>query len=202
MKVVHVLKRIETIDQDVKELRKLEKTVKGNKTFTTPIIMSIEKQINIMLGERIKLLDLKIDNPPAELTQQKEDSDEIKSGSTAENDEPKTDQSSTSSRVKVKTGSKKTVQKKAVSEDMDDDFDIPLMLTQDQIDAKISSFRKDNPVKEHKPSTDDGDSKQNNSDGIKLLDIALEKGTLDKKDIEKPRDRKIRFFRDNIPSSD
>jgi len=202
MKVVHVLKRIETIDQDVKELRKLEKTVKGNKTFTTPIIMSIEKQINIILGERIKLLDLKIDNPPAELKQQKQESEEIKSETSAENDELKTEKSSAPSRVKIKTGSKKTSRKKTVSEDMDDDFDIPMMLTQDQIDAKISSFRKDNPVKEQKPSTDDSDSKLNNSDGIKLLDIALEKGTLDKKDIEKPRDRKIRFFRDNIPSSD
>ena len=64
MKVVHVLKKIELIDSDIKDLRKMEKSLQRNKSFTTPIYLSIEKQINILLGERIKLLELKIDNPP------------------------------------------------------------------------------------------------------------------------------------------
>ncbi|TAL37909.1 MAG: hypothetical protein EPN93_05410, partial [Spirochaetes bacterium] len=64
MKVVHVLKRIELIDNDIKELRKMEKSLQRNKTFTTPIYLSIEKQINILLGERVKLFELQIANPP------------------------------------------------------------------------------------------------------------------------------------------
>lgn len=64
MRVIHILKKIETIDNDIKELRKLEKTLTREKSFTTPIYMTIEKQINIMLDERIKLLNQKIENPP------------------------------------------------------------------------------------------------------------------------------------------
>ena len=67
MKVVHVLKRLETIDEDINDLRKLEKQITRNKSFTSPIYITIEKQINILLGERIKLLDLRIENPPAEM---------------------------------------------------------------------------------------------------------------------------------------
>ena len=67
MKVVHVIKRVETIDNDIKELRKLEKSLSRDKSFSTPIYMTIEKQINILLGERIKLLDLRISNPPENL---------------------------------------------------------------------------------------------------------------------------------------
>ena len=72
MKVVHVLKRIETIDNDIKELRKLEKSIAKDKSFTTPIYMTIEKQINILLSERIKLLELKIANPPENLLSDEE----------------------------------------------------------------------------------------------------------------------------------
>jgi len=68
MKVVHVIKRLETIDNDIKELRKLEKTIARDKSFTTPIFMTIEKQINILLGERIKMLELQILNPPESFT--------------------------------------------------------------------------------------------------------------------------------------
>lgn len=69
MKVVHILKRIETIDNDIKELRKLEKSIARDKSFTTPIYMTIEKQINILLDERNKLLGLSILNPRHTLLQ-------------------------------------------------------------------------------------------------------------------------------------
>lgn len=64
MKVAHVVKRIEMIDDDIKQLRKLETQIKKGKTYSDPIKISIEKQINILLAERIKFLDLKIANPP------------------------------------------------------------------------------------------------------------------------------------------
>ena len=67
MKVIHVLKKIEALDQDIKELRKLEKSLERNKAFTAPIFMTIEKQINILLADRIKMLKLDIKNPPQSL---------------------------------------------------------------------------------------------------------------------------------------
>lgn len=201
MKVVHVLKRIEIIDQDIKELKKLEKTVKGNKSFTTPIIMSIEKQINIILGERIKLLEMRIDNPPAgfqnELDGQDQDSELEK---ITINDTDTTKQSSEktgSSRVKIKGKSEKASPKiKKSTQDLDDDDFVIPMLTQSQIDEKISSMKKD--VKNEAKTQDNTDGY--NSDSVKLLDIALEKGTIDKSENPKQKDRKIRFFRDNFPT--
>ncbi len=70
MKVIHIIKKIEAVDDDIRELRKLEKSLTRDKSFSTPIYMSIEKQINILLGDRIKLLELKIANPPADLVKE------------------------------------------------------------------------------------------------------------------------------------
>ncbi|HEY1406111.1 MAG TPA: hypothetical protein VF857_05830, partial [Spirochaetota bacterium] len=70
MKVIHVLKKIEQVDDDIKELRKMEKALQRNKSFSNPIYMTIEKQINILLGERIKLLELSIANPPEHLAKE------------------------------------------------------------------------------------------------------------------------------------
>lgn len=222
MKVVHVLKKIETIDQDIKELRKLEKSVKGNKTFTTPIIMSIEKQINLLLGDRIKLLELKIDNPPESLISDKYNEDENYSETEGEKlSKEKEDEkpaAKRSSRVKIKEKSGKTAKsskpsaktKKAKNvpapepeEDTDDYDDVP-MLTQDSIDEKISSLRKEEPAQPEtstkEQTEEDVQSSESDSDSIKLLDIALEKGNLEKKDQDKPKEKKIRFFRDNFPA--
>jgi len=181
MKVVHVLKKIENIDKDIKELRKLEKSVKRNKSFTTPIFMSIEKQINILLGDRIKLLELRIEKPPEQFT--KTIVDEIPE-------------------KKPILPSKKEARKKIKKEpqkagrDIDDD-DMP-MLTQDLIDAKISKISSERKKKEQsvssKPDTD-----VTNDNNVKLLDIALEKGKIEKEDVQKEKDKKVKFFRDNFP---
>jgi hypothetical protein len=157
MKVVHVIKRIETIDNDIKELKKLEKSVAANKSFSTPIYMSIEKQINILLGERIKLLELQIDTPPKEFQEAIEGkpSEKIKEKS-----------------KKASIARKKSVSKAAKKLAETDDDDIP-MLTQDQIDAKFAH--------------------QSNDDSRKVLDEALETGTIERKD------KKVKFFRENFP---
>ena len=220
MKVVHVLKKIETIDQDVKELRKLEKAVKGNKAFTTPIIMSIEKQINILLGDRIKLLELKIENPPESMFKDmpEETDDEVKDEKDPAKEKPV---KKSPSRVKIKEGNDKPGKKaksakgkakaapktaKAKSGDLppddDDSFNIPI-LTQEGIDAKIARLEKE---REEEKAAGTGsraeisDSPDFESESVKLLDIALEKGSLGKNDSEKPKDKKIRFFRDNFPA--
>ncbi len=182
MKVVHVIKKIETIDEDIKELKKLEKYVQKNKSFTNPIYMSIEKQINILLGERIKLLDLKIDNPPEEYREL----DEEKPA------EPKKTKPKKTTKSKKKKSQAKPKETKKEPEDIDE---IP-MLTQDKIDARINAIESDT---SGTVDDDTHDKDTENDDNVKLLDLALEKGNLDKKDETRERDKKVKFFRDNFP---
>ncbi len=175
MKVIHVLKRIEMIDQDIRELRKLEKSLQRNKSFTQPIFITIEKQINILLGERIKLLELKIANPPANLQPEEEEVGETLIA------EPK-----------KKTGKKKepkdTKIKDTAVELEEQEFS---MLTQDDIDKRIAKLQGD----EDKAKKEDDDT------AVKLLDIALEKGTINKQEVETQK-KKIRFFKDNFPGGE
>ena len=176
MKVIHVLKRIEMIDQDIRELRKLEKSLQRNKSFTQPIFITIEKQINILLGERIKLLELKIANPPANLQPEEEEVSEALIA------EPK----------------KKATKKKEPKENKIKDTAVELeeqefsMLTQDDIDKKIAKLQQDD---EDKAKKDEDDT------AVKLLDIALEKGTINKQEVETQK-KKIRFFKDNFPGGE
>ncbi len=195
MKVVHVLKKIELIDSDIKDLRKMEKSLQRNKSFTTPIYLSIEKQINILLGERIKMLELKIDNPPEYMVE----AIEGKKVETVE-EEP-----SGPAVGKKKAALAKPRQKPAKRRDRSDDIDpddVPLM-TQDLIDRKIESIQKvsdDVPIRELLRPDDDDDEKPSD-ESIKLLDIALEKGTLAKGDADKDK-RKVKFFKDNFPGGE
>jgi|YNPMSStandDraft_1061717.scaffolds.fasta_scaffold02582_3 hypothetical protein len=182
MKVIHVLKRIEMIDQDIRELRKLEKSLQRNKSFTQPIFITIEKQINILLGERIKLLELKIANPPANLQPEEEDVGETLIA------EPK----------------KKTAKKKEPKENKMKETAVELeeqefsMLTQDDIDKKIAKLQQDD---EYKSKDDDKVKKEDDDTAVKLLDIALEKGTINKQEVETQK-KKIRFFKDNFPGGE
>lgn len=212
MKVVHVIKRVETIDNDVKELRKLEKSITRNKSFSTPIYMTIEKQINILLGERIKLLELTIANPPESLENEIE-------GDGSETEEPvfqsipepkKVTKPKAKAKAKTKKTTAKSTAKKKTIPDFDSDDDIP-MLTQDQIDAKFDSMARDtkpapkkttavkaeaSPEPEEITPTQEKDTA--GDDSIKLLDVALENGSLNNKVMEK--EKKVRFFRENFPS--
>lgn len=187
MKVVHIIKRIEMVDQDIKDLRKLEKSLTKNKSFTSPIYMSIEKQINILLGERIKLLELNIANPPKSLLE------EVKEAP-VEQDLNRTVKPSRE-KAKIK---KPKVKKTATLEEEQDDITI---LTQSIIDEKIKKIEE---AKEAETKIEKDIRKINSEEdltsdeNIKLLDVALEKGTLNKTEIDKEK-RKVRFFKDNFP---
>jgi len=207
MKVVHVLKRIETIDNDIKELRKLEKSIAKDKSFTTPIYITIEKQINILLSERIKLLELKIANPPENLLSDEEIEREKEPEPLPINTEKKKNKKAkplnkTSEEERSATSKIKEIPVSRPKREIivpDDEDDIP-MLTQDEIDAKFENLKgdaktnaqRDIELKEENLAEDSDDTH------VKLLDIALEKGTLSKKTIEK--EKKVRFFRENFPS--
>ncbi|MCL1865278.1 MAG: hypothetical protein FWF73_05645 [Spirochaetes bacterium] len=198
MKVVHVIKRIETIDNDIKELKKLEKSITRDKSFTTPIFMTIEKQINILLGERIKLLDLQILNPPAPLSSDDEDTEKIDNSPIHKVGEAKRSVKKTKPKTSEET---KTAQTSKRNITLPDDDEIP-MLTQDQIDKRfqaIESEEKLNFEKEEEVSKPFSELDTPLDDtSIKLLDVALEKGAINKKLLDK--EKKIRFFRENFPS--
>ena len=198
MKVVHVIKRVETIDNDIKELRKLEKTITRDKSFTTPIFMTIEKQINILLGERIKLLELEIANPPASFTAdiegEKEEEAETPSLIIPE---PKKIVKKAKPKEAEEVKPAPAVKRKIT---IPDDDEIP-MLTQDQIDARFSTIKSEEKVKSDEEAIRKSIPEEDtplDDNSIKLLDVALEKGSLNKKVMDK--EKKVRFFRENFPS--
>jgi hypothetical protein len=191
MKVVHVLKKIENIDDDIRELRKLEKSLARNKSFSTPIYMSIEKQINILLGDKIKMMELKIDNPPREFLEGIEEPP----AKPAVEEEVKKKQLKA---PKGKPAKAKAKKEREVKDDFLDDT-IPLM-TQDLIDQKIKNLE-GTLQKSPDARKDDTAAKKEGDDHIKLLDIALEKGTISKNDIENEK-KKVRFFKDNFPGGE
>ncbi len=198
MKVVHVLKKIENIDDDIRELRKLEKSLARNKSFSTPIYMSIEKQINILLGDKIKLMELRIDNPPKEFVDSDDDQAQAPSAKAPSDDAKK--KPTTSVRAKAgKEREKKASEAKKKTEAVDET--IPMM-TQDLIDQKFKSIE-GSLQKGKEPGNAEGDdvAEKGGDDHIKLLDIALEKGTISKNDIENEK-KKVRFFKDNFPGGE
>ncbi len=205
MKVVHVLKRIETIDNDIKDLKKLEKSISREKSFSTPIYMSIEQQINILLAERVKLFELQVSNPPDTLVQQIEGEEEDDSFKPLL---PSKTAKKSTKKSKKKTVSKKTVEQKPQldEEEEDEDDDLPFrMLTQDQIDNRISDMeaQKDEPAKKEQPVEEKApESEEEKTDeGIKLLDIALDKDSSKRKSATKEKKR-VRFFKDNFPGGE
>jgi hypothetical protein len=198
MKVVHVIKRIETIDNDIKELKKLEKSITRDKSFTTPIFLTIEKQINILLGERIKLLELQISNPPVPLSSDDEDAEKIDDSPIHKVGESKKNVKKPQTKT---VEEKKTVQAPKRKITLPDDDEIP-MLTQDQIDQRFEAIDNEDKLKFEKETEDSKPLNETDTPlddtSIKLLDVALEKGTLNKKLLDK--EKKIRFFRENFPS--
>ncbi|HRX14717.1 MAG TPA: hypothetical protein P5123_00220 [Spirochaetota bacterium] len=192
MKVVHVLKRIETIDQDIKELKKLEKSIASNKSFSTPIFISIEQQINLLLDERIKLFGLELANPPQSLLDAVgEEEEEFKPLLNTKT----TKKSAKKSSKKSSSAPKKNKQQPKESTD-DEDDDLPMrMLTQEQIDAKIDIMSS---VEEEKPGLG-LDKDKLNDDSVKLLDIALDKGRSSDENVLPKEKKRVRFFKDNFP---
>ncbi|HPJ14429.1 MAG TPA: hypothetical protein PLJ39_05065 [Spirochaetota bacterium] len=200
MKVIHVLKKIEALDQDIKELRKLEKSLERNKAFTAPIFMTIEKQINILLADRIKMLELDIKNPPQSLLNDIEEEPAVEEEAPAAlsfNKAPKKQNKPAQAKTAVKSKKESKTEKQDSFDDDMDDIPVPMM-TQDVIDKKFNEIKKENPKPVTASKNDDDEDTS-----VKLLDIALEKGTLDKGTVQHEKEkRRIRFFRDNFPGGE
>ena len=199
MKVIHVLKRIELIEEDIRDLKKMEKTLAKNKSFSTPIYMSIEKQINILLGEKIKLLELKIENPPENLRKEMGEQAPEPAPEPVKTEKPSKSAPAKKTKPKVLKGRKAPSPALVEAITIRETDDI-MLLTQDQIDMKIRNMEEKSRVMKDgaKPAEDRDDE---GDEHIKLLDIALEKGSLSKSDIETEK-KKVRFFKDNFPGKD
>lgn len=71
VKFVHVLKRLEILDRDIAELRALEDNLNERRSYSDSMRISVELQINHLLNERVKLMELRIENPPEYLIPEK-----------------------------------------------------------------------------------------------------------------------------------
>src|SRR5688572_27097682 len=76
VKLVHVLKRLEVLDRDIQELHLLASSLGQNRTYTDALKISVELQINNLLNERVKLMELRIENPPEHLVPAAKELDE------------------------------------------------------------------------------------------------------------------------------
>jgi hypothetical protein len=200
MKVIHIIKKIENVDEDIRELRKLEKSLAKDKSFSTPIYISIEKQINILLGDRIKLLELTIANPPANLVKDIEGTESVVTV------EKKAAKPAQPAKPVKKSKPKKERPSPMTAEELDEieEIDDIGILTQDLIDEKFARLKEEKDLNDkkhaftHHGKTDEEDT---NDESIKLLDVALENGSLNKTSLDKER-KKVRFFKDNFPGGD
>ena len=161
--------------------------------------MTIEKQINILLADRIKMLELDIKNPPQSLLNDIEEEPAVAEEAPAAlsfNKAPKKQNKPAQAKTAVKSKKESKTEKQDSFDDDMDDIPVPMM-TQDVIDKKFNEIKKENPKPVTASKNDDDDT------SVKLLDIALEKGTLDKGTVQHEKEkRRIRFFRDNFPGGE
>ena len=225
MKIISLLQKIERIDEEIKDLRKMERSLKKNKSFTAAIQKTIEKQLHILINQKEELLDLEVKNPPEYLVKEFDAELESKGNKSEKEDEKKKDLKD--SKIKKETSSEKEKPalkpegKKIKSEvdspslkptfDQADDFpkaraeEVTPILTQEQIDAKFATLRsqlekeknKTGELFSNKPANNE-DKKEEKPKDVKLLDSVLQNGAFERTKSEK--DRKIKFFRENFPS--
>jgi hypothetical protein len=161
--------------------------------------MTIEKQINILLADRIKMLELDIKNPPQSLLNDIEEEPVVEEEAPAAlsfNKTPKKQNKPAQPKPAVKPKKESKTEKHDSFDDDMDDIPVPMM-TQDVIDKKFNEIKKENPQPVTAVKNDEEDT------SVKLLDIALEKGTLDKGTVQHEKEkRRIRFFRDNFPGGE
>ncbi|TGK20743.1 adenosine deaminase [Leptospira fluminis] len=60
-----IFERIRILDRDVSELNRLKSRLPADRPYSSSLQISFDKQINNLLNERIRLLELEIDSPPA-----------------------------------------------------------------------------------------------------------------------------------------
>jgi hypothetical protein len=64
VKVIHLVKRVEQIDREIAELHHLVDGIDSGRSYRNTMKIAAEQQINNLVGEKVKLMELKIENPP------------------------------------------------------------------------------------------------------------------------------------------
>lgn len=64
VKVIHLIKRVEQIDREIAELHGLVDGIDNSRSYRNTMKIAAEQQINNLVGEKVKLMELKIENPP------------------------------------------------------------------------------------------------------------------------------------------
>jgi len=67
-KVIHLIKRVEQIEKEIQELHQIASSVAQDRSYRNALKIAAEQQINNLIGEKVKLMELKIENPPEFLT--------------------------------------------------------------------------------------------------------------------------------------
>ncbi|MDH4201034.1 MAG: hypothetical protein OEV66_11750 [Spirochaetia bacterium] len=62
LKFVHVMKRIETLQRDISEIHALAHEINPDRDYSIPVKISLEQQVNQLLNEKTKLMEVRIDN--------------------------------------------------------------------------------------------------------------------------------------------
>lgn len=78
VKVIHLVKRVEQIDREIAELHHLVDGIDNSRSYRNTMKIAAEQQINNLVGEKVKLMELKIENPPDFLTKHVFESEEKK----------------------------------------------------------------------------------------------------------------------------
>lgn len=78
VKVIHLIKRVEQIDKEIAELHGLVDGIDSARSYRNTLKIAAEQQINNLVGEKVKLMELKIENPPDFLTKHVYESTENK----------------------------------------------------------------------------------------------------------------------------
>lgn len=78
VKVIHLVKRVEQIDREIAELHHLVDGIDSGRSYRNTMKIAAEQQINNLVGEKVKLMELKIENPPDFLTKHVFESEEKK----------------------------------------------------------------------------------------------------------------------------
>jgi len=71
VKFVHVMKRIESLQRDIAEIQSLQQDINVDREYSIPVKISLEQQVNNLLNEKVKLMEVRIENAPEYFNQEK-----------------------------------------------------------------------------------------------------------------------------------
>jgi hypothetical protein len=74
VKFVHVMKRIESLERDISEIHTIAGEINSDRDYSTSLKISLEQQVNNLLNEKTRLMEVRIENAPDYLNPEKKKS--------------------------------------------------------------------------------------------------------------------------------